>query len=210
MKQPTVVLAVLCACLCGAATGVEKPSGDKSEKAAAVKAAEKPDARAQTDQKEENNDDETVPEDFLLVYDWCEGSLPPPHHYEYRIRVQANGRGQIRMTPDYPGKGVPEWRESFQAKPEQLEKLHRKFGEDGVYSGEWKAPKPEQVPIGGASEWMTVTADGKKTRIPAYANGLDAETVYGPVRKLVPKAVWKKLNDRRESYKREHAPGDSQ
>jgi hypothetical protein len=209
MRLQNLALGMLCGVLCTLAVADEKSAPEKSGKentSVAKPDSDKSEEKAETDE----NSESTVPEDFLVVYQWVEGSVPPPYHYEYSIRVRANGKGEIRMIPDYPGQGVPEWRETFKVKPERLAKLHAGFTEQEVYSKKWHEPKPEETPIGGPSDWMTVTADGEKTKIPAYAQGLDAEAVYGPVRRLVPKATWKKLDDQRESYQKEHAPKDSQ
>ena len=44
---------------------------------------------------------DTRPADFNVIYEWQEGSLPPPYHYEYTITIKADGQGQIVMIPDY-------------------------------------------------------------------------------------------------------------
>ncbi|HUT36408.1 MAG TPA: hypothetical protein VNE39_23175 [Planctomycetota bacterium] len=51
------------------------------------------------------------PADFGFRYDWREGSLPPPYHYEYTISVSPEGEGTIVFRPDYPEHDVPAWEE---------------------------------------------------------------------------------------------------
>ena len=63
------------------------------------------------------------PEDFTLQYDWCAGSMPPPYHYEYTIRIGPDLQGEIVFHPDYPGLGAPEWIESFDVAEESLDVL---------------------------------------------------------------------------------------
>ncbi|HMP41352.1 MAG TPA: hypothetical protein PKA05_13295, partial [Roseiflexaceae bacterium] len=72
------------------------------------------------------------PADFALVYQWREGSLPPPYHYEYDIELQPSGLGEIRMRPDYPADGVPLWIESFSLSDSQLDSLYQVFVTQGA------------------------------------------------------------------------------
>ena len=51
----------------------------------------------------------THPADFFFVYEWDEGPLPPPHHYEFKISVGPGATGKIVFYPDYPGDDNPEW-----------------------------------------------------------------------------------------------------
>ena len=40
------------------------------------------------------------PADFALRYEFREGSLPPPAHYEYSIRIGPGGRGTFSRHSD--------------------------------------------------------------------------------------------------------------
>ena len=95
------------------------------------------------------------------------------------------------------------WRERFTVKPAKLERLYVRLLKRGVFSRTWKSP--EEMPVGGSSEWMNVMADGEKVEIPAYAAGKDADAIYQPVRDLVPKETWTGLHARLEKYQKEHA-----
>src|SRR5690554_3169233 len=54
-----------------------------------------------------------VPADFQIEYEWHEGSLPPPYHYEYTIRIGPGAQGEIVFLPDYPSDDTPVWTEPF-------------------------------------------------------------------------------------------------
>ena len=99
-----VTLCVLLALVAGRVVGKET-SADPKQGDRALQAEQKHTGEAMetTRTQEAADDDEAVPADFHLVYNWAEGSLPPPYHYAYVIEVEADGAGVIRMTADYPG-----------------------------------------------------------------------------------------------------------
>ena len=65
-----------------------------------------------------------TPKDLTLQYDWGAGSMPPPYHYEYTIRIGPGLQGEIVFYPDYPGQGTPVWTEPFDADQEALDALY--------------------------------------------------------------------------------------
>jgi len=71
------------------------------------------------------------PADFAFRYAWREGSLPPPHHYEFTIVVDAGGRGTIVFYPDYLEEGVAPWEEAFLVPPAEMDELYRLMAEAG-------------------------------------------------------------------------------
>jgi hypothetical protein len=142
------------------------------------------------------------PADFSIEYNWSEGSLPPPHHYEYLIRLLSSGPGQVVFWPDYPGfAGVPEWAERFNPSPEQLDQLYRIMLDQGLLTEEWRAEA--DPPVGGSSEWMAVTADDRQIVIPAFVRteqSAAASAIYSALRSLVPDSIWEKLAEQRQEY----------
>ena len=71
------------------------------------------------------------PNNFSVLYEWQEVSLPPPHHYEYRINLHSSGQGEVLMTPNYPSAEVPMWTESLTIHPDAVDQLYRLIGYSG-------------------------------------------------------------------------------
>jgi len=144
--------------------------------------------------------------DFTIQYDWCAGSMPPPHHYEYTIHIGPGLEGEIVFHPDYPGQGTPEWTEPFGVAEESLNALYALVKEQ-VLSREWV--KVEDGTVGGSLEWMSGTVDGRRFRIPSRVEEEEAlEPVYAAIKALVPDVVWAKLRAQREQYERDYEEGN--
>lgn len=139
------------------------------------------------------------PIDLALRYEWHASTMPPPYHYEYTIVVGPGLEGAITLYPDYPGEGVPEWREAFAATDAELDYLYGLMVEARALGGRWV--EAADRPVGGEVDWLEVTADGETTRIPALVKGREAlEPVYGAIRALVPAETWERLRARRQAY----------
>jgi len=144
------------------------------------------------------------PADFSIQYEWAEGSLPPPYHYEYIIRIKPAGEGQVEMIPDYPGDQIPVWIEPFTVSQANLDRLFQFMSDHGMFTQDWRAQY--HPPVGGSSERLAVTAVGQTIYVPAYvaANQASAaKEIYAAIKALVPQAVWDKLNTQHEQYIRE-------
>jgi hypothetical protein len=149
---------------------------------------------------------DTRPPDFNLVYEWHEGSLPPPYHYEYTITLGPDGQGQIEMIPDYASDRTPHWTEPFTLTPAALDQFYRLLIDKGLLTQRWQAMS--DTPVGGGSESLLVTAHGRQITIPSYVILLQAAAVEGmaeAIRALVPQTLWDKLNTQREQYMQEHS-----
>jgi hypothetical protein len=149
---------------------------------------------------------DTRPNDFTIFYEWQEGSLPPPYHYEYNITIQPDGQGQVVMIPDYASSTVPTWTETFTVEQTEMDKLYKLMVDKELFTQEWRAQ--DQPPVGGSSESMTVTANGKQIEIPVYVIPELADAaaeMYAAVTTLVPETIWDKLNVQREQYVQEHS-----
>jgi histidine triad (HIT) family protein len=140
--------------------------------------------------------------DFILQYDWCAGSMPPPYHHEYTIRIGLGLQGEIVFYPDYPGQNTPVWTEPFEVSEEALDELYA-LVEERMLNREWM--KVEDGAVGGSLEWMSGTVDGKSFRVPSRVEEPEAlEPVYDAVKALVPDAIWAKLRAQREQYERDY------
>jgi hypothetical protein len=146
------------------------------------------------------------PADFKVVYDWQEGSLPPPYHYEYTITLEPDGQGQIVMVPDYAFSNPPTWTETFTVTPTQLDQFYRLLIEKGLFTQRWQAQS--DPPVGGSYDSLSVTAHGKQITIPSFvisAQATAAEDIATALRALMPPGLWDRLNTQREQYQQEHS-----
>jgi hypothetical protein len=149
---------------------------------------------------------DTRPSDFNLVYEWHEGSLPPPYHYEYTITLGPDGQGQIEMLPDYASDRTPHWTETFSVTPAAFDQFYRLLSDKGLFTQRWQAMS--DTPVGGGSESLLVTAHGRQISIPPYVILLQtaaAEDMATATRALVPQSLWDKLNMQREQYMQERS-----
>ncbi len=148
----------------------------------------------------------TRPDDFSLLYEWREGSLPPPYHYEYTITLDPAGAGQVVMVPDYPSSGVPEWTETFTVEPAAMDDLFRLLVAKGVFTEKWRAQ--DMPPVGGSSDSASITANGQAVTIPSFVIDQQAESaadIAAAIRGLVPQAIWDKLEGQRQQYMNDHS-----
>lgn len=145
------------------------------------------------------------PDDFSVLYEWQEGSLPPPHHYEYRIRLQSSGQGEVTMTPDYPSTEVPVWTEFFTIHPDAVDEIYGLMVAQDLFTTV-RQTQPQPL-VGGSMESMLVTANKKTVKIPAFVISEQAShmnNIYSAINELVPEAIWKRLNNLRGQYVREY------
>ena len=146
-----------------------------------------------------------VPDDLFIRYDWHEGTIPPPYHYEYTISIGADGRGQVEMMPGYSSSAAPVWTEGFSVSPEALAGLYRLMGKRRLLATRWR--EIERPPVGGSTNWLSVTAGGRQVCTPAFivpAQQPAAEAVYAAIKALVPQEIWDRLHEQREQYVRDN------
>ena len=142
-----------------------------------------------------------IPDDLRVIYDWEEGSLPPPHHYSYRIIVLANGTGQVEFVPGYSFQDTPKWIEPFTVSLADMEKLYAKMDSSKVFSKLWR--KRESRAVGGSLSLIDWVANGKSGRIPSTLEQ-DDQAAYAAIvvyiRSLVPHGLWADLQARRSEF----------
>lgn len=147
----------------------------------------------------------TRPPDFNLVYEWQEGSLPPPYHYEYTITIKPDGQGEIVMLPDYDSDATPYWVESFTVAPAAFDQFYRLLIDKGLFTQRWQAQS--DPPVGGSYDSLQVTAHDRQINIPSFViptQATIAEDITAAVRALVPQDLWDKLNAQRAQYVIDH------
>ena len=148
---------------------------------------------------------DTRPADFKVIYDWQEGSLPPPYHYEYIVTLAPDGQGQIVMVPDYAFSHPPTWTETFTVTSAQLDQFYRLLVDQGLFTQRWQAQS--SPPVGGSSDSLTVNAHGQQIIIPTFvihAQASAAEDIATALHALAPRELWDKLDAKREQYMPDH------
>ncbi len=138
---------------------------------------------------------------LAVRYHYQAGSMPPPAHYEYTIRLAPNGEGEIVFYPDYPQHNPPVWTETFTPAAEQLSDLHALIAKKKVMAKEWHSPA--RSPVGGSLEYLEVTKAAKQVSVPSRLNAKDAadlRELYDAVRALVPQEMWDRLHARRQAF----------
>ncbi len=144
------------------------------------------------------------PDDFSVTYNWYEGSVPPPYHYEYMITIESDGAGLVTYSPDYPGADVPTWTEPFTLDSSQMDALYTQLRDLDVFNTAWS--EADQVPVGGSHSNLTILADGRTVDIPAFPAqaAASAESAKGVVIAVVPADIWDRLSAQRDQYVQDH------
>ena len=151
------------------------------------------------------NEQNVRPDDFSVEYEWREGSLPPPYHYEYTVTIKSSGRGEIVLTPDYPSNDVPKWTEFFKIEEQALNDLYRVMVENGLATQKWR--QLDAAPVGGSNQTLVVTAQGKRIKVEDYLvseQQVSAKVMYAAVKALIPNEIWERLQTKRQQYMQEH------
>jgi hypothetical protein len=136
-----------------------------------------------------------------IIYHWAEGSVPPPYHYEYSIKIQEDRTGIVSYRPDYDLKDVPVWNRYFIIPQELFFHLYDLMVSEEFYKHEWK--QAIDINAGGSLEWCDGTIENHVFHIPT---GLAREDVdkAGPLyillRQLGPDEMWDDLKQMRNEY----------
>ena len=137
--------------------------------------------------------------DLVVVFHWVAGSMPPPYHYEYTIKLGPSSQGQIDYQPDYAFEGVPVWREEFTLESDALEALYDLLVTADVFTHPWQSV--EDRAVGGSLQWLNVHYQGEDYAVPSRVRETEElEALYGAIRACVPESVWDLLHARREKY----------
>ena len=139
------------------------------------------------------------PADFTVTYEWQEGSLPPPHHYSYRITIGPTG-GEIRFVPGYTFQDPPTWRESFAVPEAARTELYARLSAAGPLP---PADEADQS-VGGSIaslKWrggtVTLSSQVERDRRPVF------DDLAERLRRLVPAELWSDLQARRRAFQSE-------
>lgn len=167
-----------------------------------------------------------LPADFSLECLWEAATVPPPHHYEYRITVhpydppsantQADGtqhpriQGEITFWPDYRGLGTPEWKERFFVSTQACLRVYTLLQEGGLLQQLLPQSEEDRI-IGGETATLEVRAGGRirpinSSQLPRQQRIFLLDTVMQAIRAMVPDEIWKTLSARRQAY---HQAGEA-
>ncbi len=139
--------------------------------------------------------------DLLLHYHWQAGSMPPPAHYEYDIRLGPNGAGEIIFYPDYPQHNPPIWSERFALSDQEMSRLRSLISTKKLLTRKWRSPS--RSPVGGSLESLELIAADQQISVPSHLNAPDTAAmrpVYDAIRALVPQTLWDSLLARRQAF----------
>jgi hypothetical protein len=148
---------------------------------------------------------------FEIVYHWMEGSVMPPYHYEYSIKIQEDRTGIVTYRPDYDLDDVPVWNRYFIIPQELYSRLYDLLESGEFYAYEWK--QGLEIIVGGSQEWCDGTFENHKFHIPAGLTREDAGkagALYLLFKQLGPEEMWDDLDRMRKEYIIGYFQGQSQ
>jgi len=145
-----------------------------------------------------------VPPDLTIRYEWDSGSLPPPFHFEYTIRIGPGNQGEIEYRPGYPTDQPPEWVEVFTVSENRLEQLHRFLIDNMIPARHWQTLS--EGFLGGSDANLSGTIGDEHFSIPGNLipdNNAVIAPLYTLIQNSVPQSIWKQMDDERQKYVRE-------
>ena len=107
---------------------------------------------------------EDMPQDFSLAYVHWTGSLSPPYEYSYSYEVTAEGRGRFAYDRGYGAVGDSVL---FEVDRAAFSRFYDQVRRSLV---SYDPPRPEDVPVGGASTRFTVRSGGEDYSVQSTAN----------------------------------------
>lgn len=125
----------------------------------------------------------------LTLY-FSNGSLPPPHHFHYRIGIAADGGAELAYTRGYEG---PARTASYRVQPATLAALEQQARALAAVKDSFAAADAKPRPVGGATTHARLVLDGETIELPTTFNQPHAEaldTFYRDVYATVPEVVW--------------------
>lgn len=150
-----------------------------------------------------------MPDNFSVELWFANGSVPPPGHYEYVVRISAGGDNSVTMWPGYKdmkSNNPPEWDEPLNIKPSEIEALYAFIAEKHVLSANWDVTSESRFPMPGACDSMKISAGQSQVTVLCDYNPNKSdmiklrEVLASKVRSMVPDAVWERLSEKRMEY----------
>jgi hypothetical protein len=143
----------------------------------------------------------SAPSDFALTYEYRAGSMPPPYHDEYTVKIGPGPSGNVVYRPDYPSNATPTWTVPLTVTVAQLDSLYSFLKTHKLLRTNWRTASVPSV--GGSVRWATYTAGGVTYEIPSNLDPTETDppALYDYVSQaLVPQSIWTSLNEQRTQY----------
>lgn len=147
-----------------------------------------------------------APEDFSFTYNYDNGSLPSPYHFEYKITVKADKTVELNYFPDYIVQAgiedaTPIWIEKTSINKEKLADLYQQMEKIGVFTAVWQ--EPEKKIVGDSYEFLKVKANAGDFKIPSWAGEReDVKSLYSSIKSLFSAEVWQKMENQKQEYQK--------
>jgi hypothetical protein len=143
---------------------------------------------------------ETMPADFAATVDYGNGSVPPPYHYEWRLRVTESG-AELGWRPGYE-KDAPVWTETVPADQAGRERFYDRLRSAGGLDPAPSADEPGSS--GGSSGSVEATAGGETYETGQLSTSGAGQDVLDEVKaaadELVPAEVWDRMRDKQDTW----------
>jgi hypothetical protein len=140
-----------------------------------------------------------MPADFVATIVYRNGSVPPPHHYEWRLRVDES-EAELSWRPGYDEAEAP-WVETVPVTGEQRAEFYGQLRDAGVFE---PVSSEGEGMDGGPTGSVELTADGSTYRLDGLGENEDSQDVLEEVRAaaedLVPAEVWTRMSDKQEAW----------
>lgn len=148
------------------------------------------------------------PDDFAVDYTFANGSVPPPHHYKYNLKIASNGAAEIALTPGYDEKAVAIWTKQFAVAPERLDDLYQTLRANEFFTRDWR--QSEELPTGGSHRSLSVKANIRRYALEDRViddQRAAAANVFAAVENVVPQAIRDEMTARHKRYEADFKAG---
>jgi hypothetical protein len=149
---------------------------------------------------------DTMPADFTATIEYDNGSVPPPYHYEWRLRVTESA-AELTWRPGYEfEKDLPRWVETVPVDQAGRERLYDRLRSAGALDS---APPDDEPAGGGGSSGSVEVAAGGQTydtgQLSSSRAGQDIlDEVDDAAREMVATEVWDRMRDKHDAWGAAH------
>lgn len=145
----------------------------------------------------------TMPGDFTATIEYGNGTVPPPYHFEWRLRVTESD-AELSWRPGYQ-EDAPVWKETVPVDRAGREQLYERLRTAGAFD---PAPAEEPGLAGGSSGSVEVVADGRTYETGQLSSSREGQEVIDELRtaahELVPVRVWDGMQDKHDAWSAEN------
>jgi hypothetical protein len=140
----------------------------------------------------------TMPDDFSGTFVYRNGTVPPPHHYEWQLRF-TEADAELSWRAGYSSDD-PLWEASARIDRADREQLYQRLREAGGFD---KAPGTEEGMAGGPTGSVELFAGGQKYALGDLGEGEESqdmlEEVADAATDLLPAEVWTEMRDKQDA-----------